>query len=85
MFMLNFRISQDKSKDFIGGDNIIDWIEVIKHEFPSLQYVILCLKNSIIENIGKIAFSRSSTLISAHTKEVCKNLLKFKKPVLMKS
>ena len=59
----------------------------------SSQYIILCSKNFIIENTAKITFflpCRFSSIrilrfISAHTKELYKNLLGFRIPVLMKT
>ena len=73
-------VFQNHSEDYIGNDDIIDINEVIVLCFFSLQSVILCSKNSITENIVKIAFPRPSRfsclrmlrLTSANTKELYK-------------
>ena len=73
-------VFQNHSEDYIGNDDIIDINEVIVLCFFSLQSVILYSKNSITENIVKIAFPRPSRfsclrmlrLTSANTKELYK-------------
>ena len=55
----------DQPEDCIGEDDIIDIVEVIILQFMSLQYVILCSKEFITENIVKTAFLLPSTFLSS--------------------
>ena len=69
--------------DIIGEDGIIDMIEVIILQLITSQYVILCSRKFLTENIVKIAFSfpfifsslRILILMSTSTKELYKYCL----------
>ena len=66
-------VFQVQSEGYIGEDKIIDMIKVIVLKFMSLQYVLLCSKNFIIEKL-----CHYFPPFLKNQKEFYKNYLRFK-------